>query len=62
MSDLFLKPYFPNQAEKPVYFPYTREKLCEKPMFPAYVLDGGASFFALDQFGSVNSDQCVSPQ
>ena len=59
MSDIFLKPYLCRSDATQAYFSYSREKLCEKAMFPAYVLDGGASFFALDRFGTVNSDQLL---
>lgn len=55
MNNLFLKPFLSN-AKKDVYFPYTREKLSERPMFPTYVFDGGAAFFCFDQFGTINSD------
>ena len=55
MHNLFIKPFLADVRGE-VYFPYTREKLCERPMFPTYVFDGGAAFFGFDKFGTINSD------
>ena len=55
MSNLFLKPFLEN-ARQDVFFPYSREKLSERPIFPTYVFDGGAAFFGFDQFGTIDSD------
>lgn len=57
MSNVFYKPYM-NSTEK-VYFPYTREKLTEKPIFPAYVYDGGAFLFINDAFDAADSDKLL---
>ncbi len=57
MNNVFYKPYIPNA--KTTYFPYTREKLLEKPIFPAYVFDGGAFFFLNDVFATANSDSLL---
>ena len=54
MNNIYFRPYL--QQEKTTYFPYSREKLQEKPIFPAYVFDGGAFFFLNDVFGTSNSD------
>lgn len=56
MSDIFKKPYL---DQTPVYFPYTVEKLCEGPIFPSIVFDGGAFFFANDALGTVNGDELL---
>ena len=55
MHNLFIKPFLADVRGE-VYFPYTREKLCERPMFPTYVFDGGAAFFGFDKFGTISSD------
>ena len=54
----FCKPFF-----KELYgniqetsFCYTRQQLSERPIFPTYVLDGGAYLFLNDVFGTTNSD------
>ena len=57
MNNVYFRPYLKN--EKVTYFPYTREKLLEKPIFPAYVFDGGAFFFVNDIFGTSNSDELM---
>ena len=53
MNNEFLKPY---GGTTPVYFPYTREQLCQRPIFPTMVMDGGAFFFANDYLGDFNGD------
>ena len=61
MNDLFLKPYCTeNENAAAPRFPYSRELLSEGPVFPAYVYDGGASFFQLDLFGDNDSDAMLS--
>lgn len=57
MDNVFYKPYIPNA--KTTYFPYTREKLLERPIFPAYVFDGGAFFYLNDVFDTANSDDLL---
>jgi len=57
MNNVFYKPYL--QEKKTTYFPYSREKLLERPIFPAYVFDGGAFFFLNDVFGTANSDELL---
>ena len=59
MSDVFFKPGLGNASAAPVHFPYTREKLLERPIFPAYVFDGGAFFFATDVFGTADGDRIL---
>jgi hypothetical protein len=56
VSNIFYKPHLNGDT---VYFPYTREKLCERPVFPTFVLDGGASFFAMDQFKTIDGDRLL---
>ena len=46
MNNIYHRPYL--EQGKITYFPYSREKLLEKPIFPAYVFDGGAFFFLND--------------
>ncbi|MCR5264908.1 MAG: hypothetical protein K6D94_13605, partial [Clostridiales bacterium] len=41
------------------YYIYPREKLIADPIFPYFVLDGGAFHFANDIFGTVNSDEML---
>lgn len=53
MNDIFRKPYL---SEKTARFPYSRETLLEKPIFPALVLDCGAYLCANDILGSANGD------
>lgn len=38
---------------------YPREKLISEPIFPYFVLDGGAFHFAHDNFGTVDSDKLL---
>lgn len=57
MSNIFYKQYL--NSENTVYFPYTREKLLEKPIFPAYVYDGGAFFFVNDVFDAADSNKLL---
>ena len=54
MSDIYYKPF--SGGGKEVYFPYTREDLCGRAIFDGYVFDGGAAFFCLDRFGTLDSD------
>lgn len=42
-----------------VNYIYPREKLTAEPIFPYFVLDGGAFNFANDRFGTVNSDELL---
>ncbi len=58
MSNVFYKPHLAGQ-KKEVFFPYSRKKLCERPIFPTYVWDGGAFFFANDQFGTADGDELL---
>jgi len=53
MSDLFYKPYLGTDTH---HFPYSRETLLQKPIFPALVLDCGAYLCANDILGSANGD------
>lgn len=53
MNDIFYKPYLSDQT---AHFPYSRETLLEKPIFPALVIDCGAYLCANDILGSVNGD------
>lgn len=57
MNNIYHRPYL--EQGKTTYFPYSREKLLEKPIFPAYVFDGGAFFFLNDIFGTANSDELL---
>ena len=57
MNNIYYRPYL--EQGKTTYFPYSREKLLEKPIFPAYVFDGGAFFFLNDIFGTANSDELL---
>lgn len=56
MSNVFYKPYINGET---VYFPYTREKLVERPIFPTFNFDGGAFFFANDHFKTTDSDKLL---
>lgn len=57
MDNVFYKPYLNNTDI--VYFPYSREQLSKRPIFPAYVYDGGAFFFVNDCFDAANSDKLL---
>ena len=57
MSSIFIKPGIPD--ERVLRFPYSREKLLERPIFPAYVFDGGAFFFLTDTFGTADGDRLL---
>lgn len=59
MNNIFYKPYVESNDFPPARFPYTREKLLERPIFPTYIFDGGASFFMLDVFKTNNSDDIL---
>ncbi len=54
MDNTYYKPYM--NSKNIVYFPYTREQLSERPIFPTYIYDGGAFFFVNDCFDTANSD------
>ena len=41
-------------------YAYPREELIREPIFPYFVLDGGAFNFANDRFGTVNGDDILS--
>lgn len=58
MHNIFKKPFFAEIYGKSceTVFCYTREQLSERPIFPTYVLDGGAFLFLNDVFGTANSD------
>ena len=58
MNDQFIKPCFQEiyGSVQNAKFCYTKEKLSERPIFPTYVLDGGAFLFLNDVIGSTNSD------
>ena len=59
MDDLYFKPYLAElygAVPKERHFVYPRETMREEPVFPYYVLDGGAFFFACDSFGDAGSD------
>ncbi len=59
MDNKFYKPHIsqiygvPDQKR---YFVYSRETLKQEPIFPYYVLDGGAFFFMTDHFGDATSE------
>ena len=48
--DNFIKPYYENAKE--CKFPYDSELLKDYPIFPLYIMDGGAHFIATEIFGS----------
>ncbi len=56
MNNRFYKPYIENKVS---YFPYTREQLCERPIFPTYVFDTGAFQAVNDILGTANSDELL---
>lgn len=55
MNDIFFKPHLSDDRSL-LHFPYSREDLNHRPIFPTYIFDGGASLFVLDAFGTNNSD------
>lgn len=57
----FKKPYGREifGKEQVVHYPYPRERIIPEPIFPYLVFDGGASNFANDRFGTVNSDELL---
>lgn len=63
MNNIFEKPFFAEiyGESRKTTFCYTREQLSERPIFPTYVLDGGAFLFLNDVFGTANSD-CWLPK
>ncbi|MDO4487619.1 MAG: heparinase II/III family protein [Eubacteriales bacterium] len=58
MNNDFHKPYFKELfgSEQTGKFCYTKEQLSERPIFPTYILDGGAFLFLNDVIGTTNSD------
>lgn len=56
MNNEFLRPYLSSNGEK-TYFPYTREQLTQRPIFPTYMLDTGAALCANDILKTLNSDE-----
>ncbi len=56
MNYIFYKPYLEG---KTVYFPYSREDLVKRPIFPTTVFDGGAFFFANDYLGTTDGDELL---
>lgn len=57
MNNKFKKPFFSEiyGESRETNFCYTREQLSERPIFPTYILDGGAFLFLNDVFGTANS-------
>ncbi|MBE6931174.1 MAG: hypothetical protein E7463_12950 [Ruminococcaceae bacterium] len=54
MDNIYYKPFLGKSA---AYFPYTREQLKKRPIFPAYIFDTGAFLLCNDLFGTAeNSD------
>ncbi len=41
------------------YYPYPREELVKQPIFPYFILDGGAFNFMNDRFGTVDGDDIL---
>lgn len=41
------------------YYPYSREELVKQPIFPYFVLDGGAFNFMNDNFGTADGDDIL---
>lgn len=41
------------------YYPYPREELIKQPIFPYFILDGGAFNLMNDKFGSTNGDDIL---
>lgn len=58
MNNAYIKPCFKELYGdvRETRFCYTKEQLSERPIFPTYVLDGGAFLFLNDVFGTANSD------
>lgn len=59
MDNVFYKPYISKLYKTelpPRYFVYSRDTLKNEPIFPYYVLDGGAFFFITDHFGDATSE------
>lgn len=58
MNQQFLKPYitelYPSERKERTFM-YPREILREEPIFPYFVLDGGAFFFITDAFGNTST-------
>ena len=46
-------------TENVAYYPYPREKLIAEPIFPYFVLDGGAFNLMNDRFGSADGDHIL---
>jgi len=60
MNHLYHKPYIqelrPNTESLEAVFPYPREELLKEPIFPYYILDGGAYFLANEYFGTADAE------
>lgn len=54
----FIKPFGEKLPgpDRAAYYPYPREKLTAEPVFPYFVLDGGAFNFANNRFGTADGD------
>ena len=57
----FIKPYAKEffGVENTGYYPYPREELIKQPIFPYFVLDGGAFNLMNDKFGSADGDHIL---
>lgn len=56
MNNEFKRPFLGKEEAKS-YFPYSREKLTERPIFPTYMFDTGAALCANDILKTLNSDK-----
>ncbi len=58
----YIKPYAKEifGKENIGYYPYPREELIKQPIFPYFVLDGGAHNLMNDKFGSVDGDHILN--
>ena len=59
MNNEFFRPYLGKEGVT-CYFPYSREKLMERPIFPTYMFDTGAALCANDILKSLNSDEWLA--
>lgn len=59
MDNLFYRPYLSTLKSKETFFPYDREKLCERPIFPTYIIDTGAALCMNDLFKTTSSDELL---
>ena len=57
----YIKPYAKEifGVENVGYYPYSREELVKQPIFPYFVLDGGAFNLMKDRFGSADGDRIL---